>query len=127
MNIIKGLMTKDLLQLRSYRKSLIIFIIIYFLVAISQSSINGISTMLVIMLTLGLGMFSMATFNYDEVSKTDKYILTLPLTRKEVVLSKYIFCICSTLIGCIIGMVLSFIITFIFTKSIPNIFEIISK
>ena len=119
MNIIKGLMTKDLLQLRSYRKSLIIFIIIYFLVAISQSSINGISTMLVIMLTLGLGM-------YDEVSKTDKYILTLPLTRKEVVLSKYIFCICSTLIGCIIGMVLSFIITFIFTKSIPNIFEIIS-
>ena len=126
MNIIKGLMTKDLLQLRSYRKSLIIFIIIYFLVAISQSSINGISTMLVIMLTLGLGMFSMATFNYDEVSKTDKYILTLPLTRKEVVLSKYIFCICSTLIGCIIGMVLSFIITFIFTKSIPNIFEIIS-
>lgn len=125
MNIIKGLMTKDLLQLKSYRKSLIIFIVIYLFVAISQSNINGISTMLVIMLTLGFGMFSIATFNYDESSKADKYILTLPLTRKEVVLSKYVFCICSTLIGCIIGSILSFIVTFILTKSMPNVLDIL--
>lgn len=126
MNIIKGLMTKDLLQLKSYRKSLIVFIVIYFFIAISQSNIEGISAMLVVMLTLGFGMFSIATFNYDESSKADKYILTLPLTKKEVVLSKYAFCICSTLIGCIIGIILSFIITFIITKTIPNILDILS-
>ena len=126
MNIIKGLMTKDLLQLKSYRKSLIVFIVLYFFIAISQSNIEGISAMLVVMLTLGFGMFSIATFNYDESSKADKYILTLPLTKKEVVLSKYAFCICSTLIGCIVGVILSFIITFIITKSMPNILDILS-
>lgn len=125
MNIIKGLITKDLLQLKSYRKSLLIFIIIYICVSITQSSINGIGQMLVVMLTLGFGMFSIATFNYDESSKADKYILTLPLTRKEVILSKYFFVVGSTLIGCILGMIVSFIITFIFTKSMPNILDII--
>lgn len=125
MNIIKGLITKDLLQLKSYRKSLLIFIIIYICVSITQSSINGIGQMLVVMLTLGFGMFSIATFNYDESSKADKYILTLPLTRKEVILSKYFFVVGLTLIGCILGMIVSFIITFIFTKSMPNILDII--
>lgn len=125
MNIIKGLITKDLLQLKSYRKSLLIFIIIYICVSITQSSINGIGQMLVVMLTLGFGMFSIATFNYDESSKADKYILTLPLTRKEVILSKYFFVVGLTLIGCILGMIVSFIITFIFTKSMPNVLDII--
>lgn len=126
MNIIKGLIVKDLLQLKSYKKSLIVFIIIYFFVAMSQSSTNGVSTMLIIMLTLGFGMFSIATFNYDESSKADKYILTLPLTRKEIVLSKYIFCICSTFFGCIIGTVLSVIVTFLFNHSLVYVWDILS-
>ncbi len=123
MNIIKGLMIKDLLQLKSYKKSLIISLVIYILIAMSQSNINGISGMLIIMLTLLFGMYSIASFNYDEVSKSDKFILTLPLTRKEIILSKYIFVIGSTILGCVFSLVISFLVTFIFTKSIPNILE----
>ena len=88
MNVIKGLITKDILQLKTYKKTLIIFIVIFTLTSISGE--GGIGNMLAIMLTLGFGMFSMASFNYDELNKADRYILTLPLTKKEVVLSKYI-------------------------------------
>lgn len=124
MNIIKGLIIKDILQLKSYKKTLIVFIIIFTLTSISQESKVG--NILAIMLTLGFGMFSMASFNYDELSKSDRYILTLPLTKKEVVLSKYILVICSTVIGSIIGMTLSYIFTFIINKQVPNIVELIS-
>ena len=124
MNVIKGLITKDILQLKSYKRTLIIFIIIFTLTSIPGE--GGIGNILAIMLTLGFGMFSMASFNYDETNKADRYILTLPLTKKEVVLSKYILVICSTVIGSIIGMILSYIITFTITKQMPNIEEIIS-
>lgn len=39
--------------------------------------------MITVMLILGFGMFGMATFNYDEQSKADGYILTFPVTKKK--------------------------------------------
>lgn len=124
MNIIKGLIIKDILQLKNYRKTLVVFILIFMLVSISE--IDGIGNMLALMLTLAFAMFSMASFNYDELNKTDRYILTLPITRRQVVLSKYIFVICSTLIGSIIGTVIGFILTSLVNKQISNIGEIIT-
>ena len=124
MNVIKGLITKDILQLKSYNRTLIIFIVIFTITSISRE--GGIGNMLAIMLTLGFGMFSMASFNYDEFNKADRYILTLPLTKKEVVLSKYILVIGSTVMGSIIGIMLSYIVTFAMNKQVPNIEEIIS-
>ena len=124
MNVIKGLITKDILQLKTYKRTLIIFIVIFTLTSISGE--GGIGKMLAIMLTLGFGMFSMASFNYDEFNKADRYILTLPLTKKQVVLSKYILVICSTIIGSIIGITLGVILTFAINKQVPNIEEIIS-
>ena len=124
MNVIKGLIIKDILQLKNYRKTLIVFILIFILV--STAEIEGIGNVLALMLTLGFAMFSMASFNYDELNKTDRYILTLPLTKKQVVLSKYIFVVCSTLIGSIIGTILGDILTYVINKQIPNIGEIIT-
>ena len=76
MKIISGLITKDLLQLKSYRKTLIIFILIFVFTGIEQETTKGVGVMIAVMLTFGFGMFGMATFNYDEQSKTDRYILT---------------------------------------------------
>ena len=44
MNIIKGLIIKDILQLKNYRKTLVVFILIFMLVSISE--IDGIGNML---------------------------------------------------------------------------------
>lgn len=123
---IKGLIIKDLLQLKSYKKTLIIFITIFILTSITQESESAIAGMLVIMLTLGFGMFSMATFNYDEMSKADRYILTFPLTKKDVVKARYILVIVATIIGSIVGIAISMVILLIMNQSIPNLLDLIS-
>ena len=126
MNSIKGLIIKDLSQLKSYKRTLIIFIAIFVVTGIAQENTKGIGNMLVIMLTLGFRMFSIASFNYDEQAKADRYILTFPLTKKEIVISKYILVIGSTIIGAIVGTIISFAILFIINKEIPNIQELIA-
>lgn len=124
MNVIKGLIIKDILQLKSYKKTLIVFILIFILTSISGN--NGTGKMLAIILTLGFGMFSMASFNYDELNKADRYILTFPLTKRQVVLSKYILVIGSTLIGSVLGIILGLVVTFVINKQALNIEELIS-
>lgn len=126
MNIIKGLITKDLLQLKNYRKTLILFIFVFLCTGLIQENMNGVIAMTSIMLTLGFGMFGVATFNYDEQAKTNGYILTFPLSKKEIVLSKYILIICATIIGAILGMILSIIINVVMSSQIPNIYELIT-
>ncbi len=126
MKAIKGLITKDLLQLKSYRKTLIIFLIIFTLVSIEQESTNKIGSMLAVMMTLGFGMFSIATFSYDELSKAERYILTLPVTKKEVVLARYILVITSTLLGCFVGLILSIFVSLVMNHQLPNIENLLS-
>lgn len=121
----KGLIIKDLLQLKSYFKTLIIFMFIFVCVSLEpeNTSTDGI---LIIMMTLGLGMFGMATFSYDEMAKANKYILTFPLTKKEVVLSKYVLQFLLTITGAILGSILSVIISLVLSKDIPNFIDLIS-
>lgn len=126
MKTISGLITKDLLQLKSYRKTLIIFILIFVFTGIAQETTKGVGVMIAVMLTLGFGMFGMATFNYDEQSKADRYILTFPLTKKEILISKYIFIISSTIIGAIVGIIASFLIVFIIDKQLPSLYDYIN-
>ena len=116
---IEGLIIKDLLQLKTYRKTLISFIVIFSITPILQytgGGGTGIFNMLPIMITLGFGMFSIASFNYDEAAKADRYIKSLPISFKEIVLSKYILTICATILGGILGILLAFIISSIFAK-----------
>lgn len=117
MKIIKGLIVKDILQLKSYWKSLALIAVIFILSAIPQDEGQGsIAVMLPIMMALGFGMFSIASFNYDESSKADRYILTMPVNRKNIVLAKYILTFSATAIGTVIGIIISLgILTFIQT------------
>lgn len=126
MEYIRGLITKDLLQLKSYRKTLIIFILIFILAGIAQETTKGVGVMITIMMTFGFGMFGVAAFNYDEQSKTDRYILTFPLTKKEILIAKYVLIISSTIIGAIVGIIASFLIVFIIDKQIPSLYDYIN-
>ncbi len=125
MNVIKGLITKDLLQLKTYKRTLIIFIFVFLITGMEQETTEGIVTTITIMLTLAFGLVSIATFSYDEMAKADRYILTLPLTRKEIVLSKYILVILLTVIGAMLGTLASGIISYAMTKEIPNFEDLI--
>lgn len=120
MRVIKGLMIKDLLQLKNYKKTLLAFLFIFIFIAISQGGIDEAANMLIIMITLGFSMVAMGTFNYDELAKADKYILTFPVTRKEVVRAKYMLVGIATLVGAILGAIITIILTLAIKKCLPN-------
>ena len=107
MNMIKGLIKKDLLNLSSYKTSLIIVVICCGIAIISTGSINYGP---IIICTI-LGMISLSTFSYDEIAKSNKYIFGLPTNKKEIIKSKFILAIGFTIIGGILGFIITILIT----------------
>lgn len=112
-----GLLVKDLLLLKSYRKTLLITMFLYIVIMLSNTDnyvVGGAGTILIMFL---FSIYSISTFSYDERNNTDKYLLTMPVTRKNIVLFKYILGILSIIIGAIFGT----IATIIISKYIINI------
>lgn len=104
--MIKGLLKKDLYNLSSYKTSLILIIVFCSIAIVGTEAINW-GAIIICTIT---GMISLATFNYDEISKANRYILTLPVTRKEIVMEKYILAIGATILGGILGFLLTVLI-----------------
>ena len=90
----KGLLLKDLLNLSSYKTTL--FVIVLFC-GIAIGGTEAFSTASCVICVM-VGMIALSTFNYDESSKSSKYILSLPVTKKEIVLSKYGFAVSSVVL-----------------------------
>ena len=126
MNIIKGLILKDLLQLKSYWKTLIIYTVIFILAGAVQETEKGINVMIIFMLTFGFGMFVMASFNYDEQAKADSYLLSFPLSKEQIVLARYILVILATIIGAIVGVIFCIVINLVTNSQVvfPDMTEL---
>lgn len=124
MKVIKGLMIKDLLQLKNYKKTLVAFLLIFIFIAITQESLSEATNMLIVMITLGFGMVAMGTFSYDELAKADKYILTFPVTKRDVVLAKYVLVGIATTLGAILGILVTVVLTLVLQKCLPNFVDI---
>lgn len=108
MKKILGLITKDLLLLKSYKKNFIISMLIYLFVIISnikEPSFSMIGTLLII---YTFSLYAQSTFNSDEKSDADSFYLTLPINKSDIVLEKYLF----HFLAIILGTIFSFIIMF---------------
>ncbi len=101
----KGLILKDLLNLKKAIKTMLIVGIAYsiFFSTVQPTFLTGI-------LTLLFSMQSLSSFSYDEYAKWDSYALTLPISRKDLVLSKYILFMTFPIIGSVLSIILSMII-----------------
>ena len=117
MSVIKGLLKKDLLNLASYKQSLLI--IIAFL-AIFSAFNKGMVQFLPIAVSTAMGMIVLSTFNYDEIAKADNFILSFPTNRKEVVKEKYILVVSSMILGGIIGVILTILVNYIMMNINPE-------
>lgn len=105
--MIKGLIKKDLYNLGSYKSSIIIMIIFCAVAIIgTKAVIYG-----PIIICTMIGMIALSTFSYDEISKANKYILTLPTNRKELVKEKFILAIGATIFGGILGILITIVVT----------------
>lgn len=105
--MIKGLIKKDLYNLGSYKSSIIIMIIFCAVAIIgTKAVIYG-----PIIICTMIGMIALSTFSYDEISRANKYILTLPTNRKELVKEKFILAIGATIFGGILGILITIVVT----------------
>ena len=104
--MIKGLLKKDLYNLATYKVSLIIIILFCGIAIIGTNAINIAPAII-----CGIvGMISLSTFSYDEISKANRYVLTLPASKKELIREKYILTIGATILGGILGIILTVIV-----------------
>lgn len=81
----KGLLLKDLLNLKQVGRIWLLIAALWVAMGVAERSSAYIGGML-IMLVIMLPFSSMA---YDEAAKWDRYALTMPISRRDLVLSKY--------------------------------------
>lgn len=114
MNIIKGLVVKDFQTIKSY-KSTVFFMTVLF-VACSFISNNFVISLSVFMPLL-FGMLGLSSFSYDDLAKADKYVLTFPVNKKDVVKARYIYILIVTLSGTVLGLIFTILAQGIKTSS----------
>ena len=96
-----GLIRKDLYSLSSSVKSIVLLMIVFGVIFIPQSGgLAFISVTVFIMASLVI-----STISLDNAVKWDKYALTLPLSRQDIVKSKYVLLLLLSIIGAVIGLV----------------------
>ncbi len=91
----KGLILKDIYTLRQQGK-IYLFMAVFFaaiaLIGQDSSSFVGVICVLVAMLPV-------TALSYDERANWDRYALTMPLTRRDIVLGKYLLACIASAIG----------------------------
>ena len=104
----KGLILKDLLFIKSTWKTLIVMFIGAMLVSVALGNyLLAVCVVPVMLLSSGIN-----TFQTDEFYNTESYILSFPFSRKQIVLSKYLFTIIMLLIATYIGLMIYALIHF---------------
>ncbi|MCR4580914.1 MAG: ABC-2 transporter permease [Bacilli bacterium] len=100
----KGLIIKDLLFLKSTWKNLIVIFIGSLLISIAIGNyLLAISVVPIMLLSSGIN-----TFQTDEFYNTESFTLSFPLSRKKIVLAKYLFTLILLLLAVYVSLIIYF-------------------
>ena len=114
-----GLIIKDLCVLKNQMKTLLLVLAFFIIFSI----FNKDATFILFLIPFYMIMIFITTFSYDEFNKWDSYCNSLPLSRKEIVRSKYILFNASSLILLILGIIAALIVpNFIENTTFESIF-----
>lgn len=116
----KGLMLKDLLNLKKQGKVIPLIIIFYTVFAAFVEDYSFFLSFVVLM----CAMLPVTTIAYDEKSNWDKYALTMPISRKDLVTSKYVFGLLCMLLGIVIVILFRAVIAAV--KAEPFEYDLLS-
>ncbi len=108
----KGLILKDLLNLKSTFKMLGLMIFLFAVIYIPQG--NGFIFGMIILM---VSMMVVTTISYDDLAKWDAYALTMPVTRKEIVFSKYLVMALLNTLGAVLALIVGIIGSMIMGQS----------
>jgi ABC-type transport system involved in multi-copper enzyme maturation permease subunit len=97
----KALIIKDMLNLKGQYKMIFGILVFYAVLSLSSSDANFLFGMISIILTL----LTITSISYDERSKWDKYALTMPISRQDIVISKYLLGLILALVALALNLV----------------------
>ena len=96
----KGLILKDLLNLRKQARIILLFVGFYFVLGIinqNGDSFGGVVALL-------FAMLAVTALAYDERAGWDKYALTMPVSRNDLVISKYLLGVLLSFVGFLLNL-----------------------
>ncbi|HGM1168270.1 TPA: ABC-2 transporter permease [Clostridioides difficile] len=100
----KGLILKDLLNLKGNIKFILLFIIMFgFMSSLGDGNVNNFIGVIIVLCTTMI----VSTFSYDDLNKLDSYVLTMPINRNDIVLSKYLTMLIFSFIGVLVSLIVS--------------------
>ena len=102
----KGLILKDLLNIKKSSKTFLFVIAFYIIFSVSFNNSSFLSGIIIMLFSL----MTISSFSYDNIAKWDRYALSLPISKKDMVLSKYILSIIMIAVGAVLSIVLTFAI-----------------
>ncbi len=107
-----GLVLKDFLMMRKTLKTYVLFFVLYFGMSIAGIFPISVATSMVTMI---IAVLPISTFSFDEMAKWDRYAVSLPLGRREVVGARYLFILLLLLVSAAAGL-LSVVLTSLMGK-----------
>lgn len=117
MRAVKGLILKDLLQLKDFRYPLLFWTALLAGGTFTWDKLP----FLPLLMAFGVGMVVLFSFSFDEMSGAERYIACLPVSRREIVLSKYVLALVSSAAGAVVGVLLLLALQRIKHGEIPHI------
>lgn len=99
----KSLVLKDLIMLKNYARTLLIMIAFFTIVTFTNDDVSFLSGMIILI----LAMVPITSFSYDQNSKWDLFSQTLPVSRKQLVCSKYILGLIAIGSGTLLALLLN--------------------
>lgn len=98
----KGILLKDIYNLHGQLKIYLIFPFLGALLTYMQHTI----TMVIFLLGILIVTILMSAFAYDDMADFSTYALTMPITRKDLALSKYVVSLITTITCGIVSMLI---------------------
>lgn len=101
----KGLIIKDILNMRKNLKTTMLVSLFFIAYAFGTNN----PFYVIAMLTILFALQSLSSMSYDEMTKWDGYALSLPISRTNIVASKYLLAIALALGSVVISSLLAYL------------------
>ncbi|WP_294360983.1 ABC-2 transporter permease [uncultured Clostridium sp.] len=103
----KGLLLKDILNLKKQGLIYIFLIALWFFIGIRNKDISYLSG-LIAMVTM---LIPVTAISYDEKANWERYALTMPISKDTIVISRYLLTICISLLGGVLSTIAGLLIS----------------
>ncbi|MCS1391441.1 ABC-2 transporter permease [Lysinibacillus boronitolerans] len=113
-----GLILKDLMTIQRQMKAQAFVLVFLLVMAIFMQQ----SAMLLAIIVFIVTIQAITALSYDEQSKWDKYANTLPISKADIVFSKYILSVMLMIIGLVMALPIIFFINFFTNNEITSEF-----